>query len=194
MVLTQSGIRTCGTAGSPIPVHAVVSRRPPRQFTDHAIMRRFRSGKPWATYAKTGRASGQCRWTLRSTGFSPRFAAALGVRIPFRNSRRIWPRVPVTKHSEPRYQRRMGPSGARLRLSPSHASSMTRCKTLNSIHISVFSPSRETSCPWWLQNGQATRRPGARHRTAPHRSRACLAAPVRPGRPLSRLTHCGPNS
>ena len=59
VALTQFGLRMHGTEGSPIPVHTVVSRRPPRQLTDHAIILRFRSGNIWATYAKTGRARGQ---------------------------------------------------------------------------------------------------------------------------------------
>ena len=43
VALTQAGFHTCAMAGSPIPIGAVGSRRPPRQLTDHAFMRRYRS-------------------------------------------------------------------------------------------------------------------------------------------------------
>ena len=56
VALTQAGICTCATAGSPIPVAAVASHRPPRQLTDHAFMRRYRSRRNLGYLAKTGRA------------------------------------------------------------------------------------------------------------------------------------------
>ena len=56
VALTQAGFRTCVMAGSPIPVGAAASHRPPRQLTDHEFMHRYRSRRNLGCLRKIGRA------------------------------------------------------------------------------------------------------------------------------------------